>query len=568
MKYLLSKRTKLFVCSFFLFFCNHLFSQEPFIPKEKLEACPLPPFKSDLLKDQREIEEKKERKDIENIVRKVVKGEGKDLEQQAEALIKDKKKLERFLDSFEGLGDENKLIKPIDNVLKLHPQLSVLLYSFYKDPQLENRKVTLKLKNTDVREVIELIGKAANIDFIIDREVKGVVNNIYIKNVSVASVLKIILSSNKPILALVKDLGVWRILTLKDALFFLSDKARELYCKDFVTSYITINNTKWTERLKLSIEKMWHSMISEKAKDCYLVFDDNTKNVFFRGRKRVVQDFKNYLKQIDEHIPSVRIDARIVIAGKDFEESFGLQSSGIYNRSSSVSQGWNFIGFGPVTTPDGSANIKSGNLMDWALNLLPTTASQFLNIPFILGGKNLNTKRLNLVLNAAENRSEIETILKPSLLVNSGELAEILVGQEVPIETSIQERIEGSLRDVNTISYKSLGMKLKVRPIVSPNEKTVFLDIFVENSYIKDGTMITLFDAKKSIIVSNRSKNKVLLKNGQTTLIGGLISNEKRILKQGIPILQKIPILGALFRGSKRVKKDDQLMIFISPTIV
>jgi type II secretory pathway component GspD/PulD (secretin) len=111
-------------------------------------------------------------------------------------------------------------------------------------------------------------------------------------------------------------------------------------------------------------------------------------------------------------------------------------------------------------------------------------------------------------------------------------------------------------------------MKLKVKPIVYPDHEKIFMDIFVESSYIKNGNAATSFDAKTSIIVSNRSKNRVFLKSGQTTLIGGLISHEKRREKQGVPFLQDIPVLGFLFRGSKRVKSGDQLMIFITPTVV
>jgi type IV pilus assembly protein PilQ len=407
------------------------------------------------------------------------------------------------------------------------------------------------------------------LDFVIDNDVKGKIGNISFTDVSVASVLKIILTSHKPKLALIKDLGVWRIMLLKDANLMFKSRAQALYEKLFVCGSKTIANAKWSETLKLCIEKMWDSIVGIRkgSKNMYLVFDDNTRSIFFRGEKKTIREFRHFLNEIDQRVPCVRIDARVVIAAKDFEESFGLQVSGVYNRSASVSKHWNFIGFGPVTT-GGQGDIKPENLMDWTLNFLPSTAKQFLNAPFIFGGNNLNTRRLNLVLNAAEQRSEIETILKPSLLVNSGEIAEILVGQEVPIETSIQERIEGSLRDVNTISYKSLGMKLKVKPLVYPDQKTVFLDIFVENSYIKNGNAVTSFDAKTSIIVSNKSKNRVFLKSGQTTLIGGLISNEKRKEKQGIPILQNIPVLGFLFRGSRRVKSDDQLMIFITPTVV
>jgi general secretion pathway protein D len=214
----------------------------------------------------------------------------------------------------------------------------------------------------------------------------------------------------------------------------------------------------------------------------------------------------------------------------------------------------------------GQGDFPAGALNNWALNLLPDAASKFLNFPAIFGGKDLDSKRLNLVLNAAENKSIIETILKPTLLVNSNEPAEILVGQEIPIETSVQESIQNTLRNVNTINYKDLGMKLRVKPTVQPDQKTVFLDIYVEHSYIKDSS--TSFDSKTSIIAVTKSKNRVILNSGQTTLIGGLISNERRKTKNGIPILQSIPGIGWLFSGRRKVKADDQLMIFITPTII
>ena len=315
---------------------------------------------------------------------------------------------------------------------------------------------------------------------------------------------------------------------------------------------------------------MWDGIINGKTnkQNYYLVFDDNTRKVFFRGQKQDTQAFKEFLTQVDEKISQVRIETRVVIANQYFEESLGLQVSGVYNRSGSVSRsGWNYIGYGPVTT-GGQGDIPPADLMDWSLNLLPRAASQFLNLPIIFGGRDLNNKRLNLVLNAAENKNEIKTILKPTLLVNSEEPAEILVGEQVPIETSVQERIEGSLRDINTINYKDLGMKLKVKPVVSPDRNSVFLDIYVENSYVKDGSTATSFDAKKSIIATTKSSNRVLLKSGETTLIGGLITSDKRKNKTGIPLLQDIPILGYLFKGRKKTRADEQLMIFISPTVV
>jgi len=65
-----------------------------------------------------------------------------------------------------------------------------------------------------------------------------------------------------------------------------------------------------------------------------------------------------------------------------------------------------------------------------------------------------------------------------------------------------------------------------------------------------------------------RSKNKVLLKSGQTTLIGGLITKGEEDVRTGIPLIQEIPILGWLFKGKRKKKIDKQLLIFITPTLI
>ena len=544
----------------FLFF--NLSANDVFIPKKKVDLSRIPGYIAELVADTTKKQEKKQLKSFGKTVSEIVKSDDKELEKKADELLKDKEKLGKFLGSFKKNKDwKSKTLSYLKG--------EKLLEFEYRDKRLLNSKVSLKLKNAEIKEVIGLVAKLADLNFIIDAAVTGKIGNINFNDITVSSALKIILSSNNPKLALINDLGVFRIMKLQDAIPILKLRKNEMRDSNLISGFMTIYNAKWTESFKLRVEKMWYGVISNTTnkKGYYLVFDDESKKIFFKGDKEEVLDFKKYLKQIDERVPQVRIEARIVIAAKDFEESFGLQASGVYNRSSSISHGWNFAGFGPVTT-GGQGDIKPANLMDWSLNLIPDLASKFLNFPAIFGGKDLNSKRLNLVLNAAENKSEIETILKPTLFVNSGEPAEILVGQEVPIETSVQESIQNTLRNINTISYKDLGMKLRVKPVVTPDKKSVFIDIYVENSYIKDFSSSQSFDAKSSIIVVTKSKSRVVLKSGQTTLIGGLISDEKRKTKKGIPILQEIPVLRWFFSGRRKIKSDDQLMIFITPTIV
>ncbi|MBD3231720.1 hypothetical protein GF322_03585 [Candidatus Dependentiae bacterium] len=537
-----------------------------FLPKPDPKLKYIPPYTSNLLAAQRKKEEEKDLKDIGNVVKNIVKSSDKELEKKADELIGDKYKLNNFLCTISNHKDK----KIIGTQQKISAEARSILDSYYDDPVFVEKTVSLRLKNIDIKEIVELIGKILNLDFIVDSEIKGEISTLNLQDVPASFALKLIFSSVKPQLALVKNFNVWRVVRLEDAILMFESQIREDELKDIVSDFFLIRHTKFSEGLKLRIEKLWEGIINGKTDkhNYYLVFDDNSRKIFFKGRKKDIQVFKTFLKEIDEKISQIRIETRIIIANKYFEESLGLQVSGVYNRSASVSRsGWNYIGYGPITT-GGKGDIPPDDLMDWSLNLLPRTASQFLNLPIIFGGRNLNNKRLNLVLNAAESKNEIKTILKPSLLVNSEEPAEILVGEQVPIETSVQERIEGSLRDINTINYKDLGMKLKVKPIVSPDKESVFLDIYVEHSYVKDGTSTTSFDAKKSIIVTTKSSNRVLLKSGETTLIGGLIYDDKRNNRNGIPLLQDIPLLGYLFKGKKKTKSDEQLMIFISPTII
>ncbi len=557
---------------FFVSICfvsSFLKSNDLFLPPEDPHLKYMPPFTSNLIGESQDKLEDENIKRVKSVVTEIVESSDKELEKKAEELIKDKTKLKDFLYS---ISDEKEVAKTTNEkqTVKIPGNVNAVLDSYYQDPDILDKTISLKLKHADVKEVIELISKMLGLDFIIDSGIKGKVSNVNFQDVPASFALKLILSSTKPQLSLIKDFNVWRVIKSVDAITLIENQIQELKLKDFDSEVVTIFNARFTESFKLRAEKMWDGIINGKTnkQNYYLVFDDNTRKVFFRGQKQDTQAFKEFLTQVDEKISQVRIETRVVIANQYFEESLGLQVSGVYNRSGSVSRsGWNYIGYGPVTT-GGQGDIPPADLMDWSLNLLPRAASQFLNLPIIFGGRDLNNKRLNLVLNAAENKNEIKTILKPTLLVNSEEPAEILVGEQVPIETSVQERIEGSLRDINTINYKDLGMKLKVKPVVSPDRNSVFLDIYVENSYVKDGSTATSFDAKKSIIATTKSSNRVLLKSGETTLIGGLITSDKRKNKTGIPLLQDIPILGYLFKGRKKTRADEQLMIFISPTVV
>jgi type IV pilus assembly protein PilQ len=375
-------------------------------------------------------------------------------------------------------------------------------------------------------------------------------------------------------------MNIWKITTISRAKERLFTLAQDRLEKDYLSECVTLFNAKWDEELKKRLEKLWQGIIGAQGGKCgtYIIFDDNSHKVLFRGRGTQIQDFKKFLSEIDIAVPQVRIEARVVVASKDFEESLGFKWSGFYDRRSSVKH-FDFVGVGSKTD-DVTGIFKDA--LGWSLNFLPTpikaTAKKAtMQLPFLFGNKNFETKRLNLILNAAENKSELRTIVKPSLLVNTDEWAEILVGEELPHETRVSETIEGSLANVTTAHYKDIGTKIKVKPSVAPDHKTVLLDVFVENSSVSVKDSNDQISTLPSVsgggtfnysIETSRSKNRVFISSGHTTLIGGLIINTREDIKTGIPGLKDIPIIGFLFKGTRKAFVDKQLLIFITPTLV
>lgn len=460
----------------------------------------------------------------------------------------------------------------------LIPEMMCIMQQQYQDPLLVNKIITLKLHDVPLRKAIELISKVSDINFIMDSDVDGYVRDFSFHNTSLAAVLKILLDNNLPRLILLKECGSWRIIKQKTALEELKHNAQQSIDIDTISDHITIYHATWNDCFKKRIEKLWLGIIgTQPLKNNYIVFDDESHLIFFRGRKKFVHDFKKALLEIDIRIPQIRIDARVVLACKDFEESIGFEWSGIYDRSATLCQrGFQFAGIGIgekcATDPKGFED-----LLGWSLNFLPECVRKIstIKLPFTFGNKDLCTDRLNIMLNAAESKRELETILKPSLLVKNQECAEILVGQEMPQETRLQETVEGSPTNVTTIGYKDVGMKIKVKPIVSPDQKTIFLDIFVQHSFITKSSVHESRSPQTSklgsfpyTIMTSRSTNRVMLNDGQTTMIGGLIENTKERLQTGVPWIQEIPVIGWFFKGKQKQIIDKQLLIFITPTLV
>lgn len=469
------------------------------------------------------------------------------------------------------------------------------------------RSITIKTAKIGIRDALLVVAKQAGINLLVDHDIQGDLPSLRAYGLPASAVLQMIMDAHKPPLSLLRIGGAWRAIPKPRAEELLRIIVEGEMAADRVMERIGIYRATWDEKLKESVQALWQGIVGDikEKTETYLVFDDAANQLFVCGRKAQVKRFKECLSALDMPAPQIRLEMRVICAGKNFESDLGMQWSGLYDRRSWAGK-FGLAGFGigeikpvmtskfdgfvssdtnrlpllePISTAQDTGLFK--NLLGWTLNAIPANlvtkaAAAAVNFPITFGGRNLEWGRLNLQLMAAEQNSEIKTILKPTLLVNNLETAEILVGQQLPHKVNVQETVQGNVVNAASTFYKDVGTKLQVKPTAMAAAGQVVLDIFLEHSYVANlqQSALTAANGKDDrgnytyVVESARTKNKVVLKSGQTTMIGGLMVNTYEQAESGIPFLKDIPGIGVLFRGRSKVVADKQLLIFITPTLI
>jgi type II secretory pathway component GspD/PulD (secretin) len=168
----------------------------------------------------------------------------------------------------------------------------------------------------------------------------------------------------------------------------------------------------------------------------------------------------------------------------------------------------------------------------------------------------------NVVLRALATSGNVNILSRPVILAQNNEEARILVGDQRPfIQISRALPTDNAARD-QVVQYRDVGTQLTIRPTINP-DGYVTLTVLQE---VSTATAETQFGAP--IISTREAETRLLVKNDQTVVIGGLIDQQRSSSNSGIPILKDIPILGALFRSSSRNTNTTELFLFLTPHVL
>jgi type II secretion system protein D len=180
----------------------------------------------------------------------------------------------------------------------------------------------------------------------------------------------------------------------------------------------------------------------------------------------------------------------------------------------------------------------------------------------VIGLMNVGKRDIDIALGVAASQGNVEIVSRPVLLASNNTEARFLVGSQRPfVQISRTLPTDAPVRD-QVVQYKDVGTKLVVRPTINQDG---YVSLLLQQE-ISAATTETQFGAP--VISTREASTQVLVRDGQTIVIGGLSDEQRDQISSGVPILSGIPIIGGLFGRSSRRSTATELYLFLTPRII
>ena len=411
------------------------------------------------------------------------------------------------------------------------------------------RKLSLDFKDADIKNILRLIAEVSNLNIIVADEVTGKIT-MRLVDVPWDQALDIILQSknlDKRQVGNVVRIAPVDILRKEEQARLQEQKSRD-GLEPLVHDLIPVNYGTAKEMI-LEVK----SILSERGD---VKVDDRTNTLIVKDISRNILAVKNMVKALDTKTPMVLIEARIIEANLTFQNELGVQWGFLLGGAKAKAGG------GGVTTSTTSTTNVLGSPVNEIVNLAanPRTGlgaggagtAGLLSAIFSRG----TIQELDVTLSAHEFKGDVKIISSPKIATINNKEASIEQGIRFPY---LVLTTEGTV----STNFIDADIKLTVTPHVT-NDGQIKLSIKVKkdapsNAVVVQGT--PSIDKKEAI-------SEVLIRDGGVVAIAGLYTKDKEVQNEGVPLFNRIPLLGWLFKSQNNQDNRTDLLIFISPKIM
>ncbi|MDM8552591.1 type IV pilus secretin PilQ [Desulfobacterales bacterium HSG2] len=409
-------------------------------------------------------------------------------------------------------------------------------------------KIALDFFETDIKNVFRILREVSGKNFAIDKDVSGKVTLTLEHPVPWDQVLDLILKMNK--LGKTYEGDIIRIATQKTLQAEEADREKRkqderdrLEAKKkldpLFTEYIAINYSNAKKEIMPHINQ-----ILTKERGTVSV-DDRTNMVILTDTAEKIRQAKEIVEKLDRVTPQVLIEARIVEASANFSRDIGTNwgaTGGIQNDDANA-------GVGPQRGYDmfgGTYGYEMAMNLPAAIENKATIGFNFLRI----AGSPL---ALHAKLTAMETMGEAKVISAPKIVTLDNKKATIKQGFSYPYQTVEDGNVKTAFKEVDLV--------LEVVPHVTPDNRISMTINITKNDL---GQVI----GGRQSFNTKETKTELLVNDGDTVVIGGIIKTAERNSNSGIPGLSNIPLIGWLFKSKSNKEEKEELLIFITPTII
>ena len=409
--------------------------------------------------------------------------------------------------------------------------------------------ISIDFKDADIHNVLRLLAEKSGVNIVAGEEVKGRVT-VRLVDVPWESARAVILKTYGLVYS--REESIVRVTTVEN-----------LKKEDLATMVFALNYTPAKE-----VSMAVTHMLSERGK---ISFDERMSLLIVTDIAVNLTQIGAVIERVDARTAQVLVEAKIIEVSLGEEENIGINWSvlkGVSVGTSGVSREYDrtktdtkedthIFSQGPISgTPP-----WQGTYPDYTAehNLL----SEVKDITTDIRKAILSVDDFKVVLSALKERTDFNLVSSPRVVTTNGREARIVVGKKVPIP-QYEYNEERDVYRLTGYEYKDIGVVLKVTPVISA-DKYVTLLVHPEVSEIEGWTAPPL---EVPIIKTRETDTQVLLKDGDTLAIGGLITDAPKETINKVPFLGNIPFLGWLFTHKKIESEKIDLVIFLTATIL
>ena len=414
--------------------------------------------------------------------------------------------------------------------------------------------ISVNLKDVDLKDFFRLIHEISGLNVVLDPQIHGNLT-IVLDDVPWDQALDIVLKNND--LSRQLDGNVLRIATVDTLKREAENRRAQIDAEALAVDKVSITRFLSYAHAKDVLVPV-KKFLSQRGD---VVADERTNSLIVSDIPAVLPQIDRIIQQMDRKTQEVEIEARVVAATRSFARDIGVQLGFGWGNGPTAVGGVQGVGTSPTTVGTGlvpnpmyiiSGTPTTGTQIPLFSNLGatgPTSGLQLVNAT--------NNMRIDLLLTMAESRGLLKILSRPRVVTQNNIQAVVKQGVRVPIVTQAQ------LGGPPTVTYVDAFLRLTVTPQIT-SEGTIFLNVDVENTLPDFGHEIQ----GNPTLITQQATTQVLVTDGGTVVIGGVIQTQNSLSVSQVPLLGDIPYLGNLFKHRSVQTSNQELIFFITPRII